>query len=143
VEWFCQGSGCFRAERGPEVYQAKEIHLEAVFSVSITVGRLLCLVFFAFILKLRVLSLFCSNPDALGVDDSEKGIFASLKSIAQLPPSPSKDDDRLDDSLAQRRILRLRRGRARNLPLLTLVSSFSHKLTGCVLSFAYGLVSFR
>ena len=82
MEWFCQGSGCFRAERGPEVYQAKEIHLEAVFSVSITIGRLLCLVFFAFILKLRVLSLFCSNPDALGVDDSEKGIFSSLKSIS-------------------------------------------------------------
>jgi len=42
--------------------------------------------------------LFCSNPDALGVDDSEKGIFSSLKSIAQLPHSPSNGDDRVDDS---------------------------------------------
>ena len=40
----------------------------------------------------------CSNPDALGVE-SERGIF-SLKTIAQLPPSPSKDDDRLGDSAA-------------------------------------------
>ena len=53
---------------------------------------------FSFVLIYRVLSLFCSNPDALGVDDSEKGIFSSLKSIAQLPPSPSKDGDRVDDS---------------------------------------------
>ena len=51
-------------------------------------------------LKHRVLLLFCSNPDALGVDESEKGIFSSLKSIAQLPPSPSKNDDRLGDSAA-------------------------------------------
>ena len=44
--------------------------------------------------------MFCSNPDALGVDESEKGIFASLKSIAQLPSSPSKDSDRLGDTAA-------------------------------------------
>jgi len=44
-------------------------------------------------------SLLCSNPDALGIDDTVKDpIFASLKSITQLPPSPSKNDDRLDDS---------------------------------------------
>ena len=42
----------------------------------------------------------CSNPDALGVDDSEKGIFSSLKSITQLPPSPPKNVDRLGDSAA-------------------------------------------
>ena len=46
----------------------------------------------------RVLPLFCSNPDALRVDDSEKGIFTSLKSITQLPPSPSRNDDQLVDS---------------------------------------------
>ena len=45
-------------------------------------------------------SSFCSNPDALGIDESEKGIFDSLKNIAQLPPSPPKEDDRLGDSAA-------------------------------------------
>ena len=47
-----------------------------------------------------MLPLFCSNPDALGIDESEKGIFGSLKSIAQLPPSPPKEDDRVADSAA-------------------------------------------
>ena len=47
----------------------------------------------------RVLLLFCSNPDALGVDNSEKDIFDSLKNITQLPPSPSKDVDRPEDSV--------------------------------------------
>ena len=43
--------------------------------------------------------LFCSNPDAFGVDDTEKDpIFDTLKSITQLPPSPSKDADRQDAS---------------------------------------------
>ena len=56
--------------------------------------------FFVFVLKYRVLPLFCSNPDALGVDELEKGIFSSLKTIAQLPPSPSKDDNRLGDFVA-------------------------------------------
>ena len=42
---------------------------------------------------------FCSNPDALGIDESEKGIFNSLKSIARLPSSPPKEDDRLGDSV--------------------------------------------
>ena len=46
----------------------------------------------------RVLPLFCSNPDALGTDDTVKDpIFTSLKSITQLPPSPSRNDDRLGD----------------------------------------------
>ena len=45
--------------------------------------------------------MFCSNPDALGIDDTVKDpIFASLKSITQLPPSPSRNDDRLGDSAA-------------------------------------------
>ena len=56
--------------------------------------------FFIFVLKCRVLPLFCSNPDALGVDESEKGIFGSLNSIAQLPPSPPKEGGRLTDSVA-------------------------------------------
>ena len=43
-------------------------------------------------------SSFCSNPDALGVDESEKGIFDSLRNIAQLPSSSPKEDDRLGDS---------------------------------------------
>ena len=53
--------------------------------------------FFIFVLKCRVLPLFCSSPNALGVDESEKGFFASLKSITQLPPGPSRNDDRLGD----------------------------------------------
>ena len=44
--------------------------------------------------------MFCSNPDALGIDESEKGIFDSLNNIAKFPPSPPKDDDRLGDSAA-------------------------------------------
>ena len=46
----------------------------------------------------RVLLLFCSNPDALGVDNTEKDVSDSLNTIAQLPPSPSKAGDRPDDS---------------------------------------------
>ena len=42
---------------------------------------------FAFVLEYRVLLLFYSNPDALGVDELEKGIFSSLKSMTQLPPA--------------------------------------------------------
>ena len=45
-------------------------------------------------------SSFCSNPDALGIDESEKGIFYSHKNIALLPPSPPREDDRLVDSAA-------------------------------------------
>ena len=44
--------------------------------------------------------MFCSNPDALGIDESEKGIFDSLKNITQLPSSPSKDGDRAGDTAA-------------------------------------------
>ena len=51
-------------------------------------------------LKCLVLLSFCSNPDALGVDESEKGIFCSLNSIAQLPPSPPKEGGQLTDSTA-------------------------------------------
>jgi hypothetical protein len=46
-----------------------------------------------------VSSTFCSNPDAFGVDNTEKDIFDSLKNITQLPPSPSKGEDRQDDSV--------------------------------------------
>ena len=44
--------------------------------------------------------MFCSNPDALGIDESEKRIFYSLKNFAQLPPCSPKEDDRLADSSA-------------------------------------------
>ena len=43
-------------------------------------------------------SSFCSNPDALGFDESEKGIFGSLKNITQLPPGSPKEGDRVADS---------------------------------------------
>ena len=42
-------------------------------------------------------SCFCSNPDALGVGESAKGIFDSLKNIGQLPPSSPKEGDQLGD----------------------------------------------
>ena len=45
-------------------------------------------------------SSFCSNPDALGIDESEKGIFDSLRNIAHLPPRPPREGDRLVDSVA-------------------------------------------
>ena len=32
--------------------------------------------------ELSASSSFCSNPDALGIDESEKGIFDFLKNIA-------------------------------------------------------------
>ena len=41
---------------------------------------------------------FCSNLDALGFDESEKGIFGSLKNITQLPPGSPKEGDRVADS---------------------------------------------
>ena len=43
---------------------------------------------------------FCSNPDALGFDESEKGIFYSLKNIARLHLDSSKEGDWLDNSAA-------------------------------------------
>ena len=51
-------------------------------------------------MKCRVLLFFCSNPEALGTDESEKGIFDALKNIAQLPPSLPRRDDQLVDSAA-------------------------------------------
>ena len=45
-------------------------------------------------------SSFCSTPNALGFDELEKGIFGSLKNIAQLPPSSPKEGDRLADFAA-------------------------------------------
>jgi len=45
-------------------------------------------------------SSFCSNSDALGFDESEKGIFYSLKNIARLPLDLPKEGDRLADSAA-------------------------------------------
>ena len=45
-------------------------------------------------------SFFCSNPDALRIDESEKGIFDSLKNIAWLPLDSPKEGDRLADSAA-------------------------------------------
>ena len=43
-------------------------------------------------------STFCSNSDALGFDESEKGIFDSLKNIARLPLDSPKEGDRVVDS---------------------------------------------
>ena len=43
---------------------------------------------------------FCSNPDALGFDESGKGIFDSLKNIARLPQDSPKEGDQLADSAA-------------------------------------------
>jgi len=50
--------------------------------------------------ELSASSSFCSNPDALGLDESEKGIFGSLKNITQLPPGSPKEGDRVADSAA-------------------------------------------
>ena len=43
---------------------------------------------------------FCSNPDALGFNESEKGIFDLLKNIARLPLDLPKEGDWLADSAA-------------------------------------------
>jgi hypothetical protein len=43
---------------------------------------------------------FCSNLDALGFGELEKGIFYSLKNIARLPLDLPKEGDRLADSAA-------------------------------------------
>jgi len=46
--------------------------------------------------------LFGSNPEDFGVEGTDKDpIFDSLKSIAKLPSSPPKDNDRLDGSAIQ------------------------------------------
>ena len=44
---------------------------------------------------------FRSNPEALGIDESEKGIFGSIKNIAQLPLGSPKEDDRVAYSTAR------------------------------------------
>ena len=68
--------------------------------------------------------MLCSNPDALGIDELGKGIFCSLKSIAQLPPSPPKEDDQFADSAAST-AENLATGEAdKKSRSLTLVSSF-------------------
>ena len=43
---------------------------------------------------------FGSNLDALGFDESEKGIFYFLKNIPRLPLDSPKEGDRLADSAA-------------------------------------------
>ena len=59
-----------------------------------------CFLFpFDFVVEVSSAS-FCSNPDALGFDESEKGIFGSLKNITQLPPGSPKEGDRVADSAA-------------------------------------------
>ena len=45
-------------------------------------------------------SSFCSTPDALGFDESEKGIFGSLENITKLLPGSLKEGDRVADSAA-------------------------------------------
>ena len=56
---------------------------------------------FSFDFVVEVLSTsFCTNPDALGFDEPEKGIFDSLKNIARLPLDSPKEGDRLADSAA-------------------------------------------
>ena len=56
---------------------------------------------FDFVVKVSSASpSFCSNPDALGFDESEKGIFGSLKNITQLPPGSPKEGDRVADFAA-------------------------------------------
>ena len=45
-------------------------------------------------------SFFCSISDALGFDESEKGIFDSLNNIARLPLDSPKEGDRVIDSTA-------------------------------------------
>ena len=45
-------------------------------------------------------SSFCRNFDALRFDESEKGIFYSLKNITRLPLDSPKEGDRVVDSAA-------------------------------------------
>ena len=55
---------------------------------------------FDFVVEVSSASFFCSNSDAVGFDESEKGIFGSLKNIAQLPLGSPKEGDRLADFAA-------------------------------------------
>ena len=41
---------------------------------------------------------FCSNPDALRIDESEKGIYDSLNTIAQLSTRSLRGDGQLGSS---------------------------------------------
>ena len=60
-----------------------------------------CFLFsFDFVVEVSSTS-FCSNPDALGFDESEKGIFDSLKNIARLPMDSPKVGDRGDMSIGE------------------------------------------
>ena len=52
----------------------------------------------SFDFAVEVSSTFVSNSEALGFNESEKGIFDSLKNIAQLPLGSPKEGDRLADS---------------------------------------------
>ena len=58
------------------------------------------MLFFDFVVEVSSASSFCSNPDALGFDESEKEIFGSLMNITQLPPGLPKEGDRVADSAA-------------------------------------------
>ena len=53
---------------------------------------------FDIVIEVSCTSSSCSSPDALGFDESEKGIFGSLRNIAQLPPDSPKEGDRVADS---------------------------------------------
>ena len=55
---------------------------------------------FDFVVEVSSASFFCSNSDALGLDESEKGIFGSLKNITQLPPGSPKEGNRVADFAA-------------------------------------------
>ena len=63
-------------------------------------GSTVCICSFDTVIEVSSTSSFCSNPDALGIDESENGIFDSLKNIAQLPPSSPRGDDQLGNSTA-------------------------------------------
>jgi len=52
------------------------------------------------VIEVSSTSSFCSNPDALGFDESEKGIFGSLENITKLLPGSLKEGDRVADSAA-------------------------------------------
>ena len=55
---------------------------------------------FDFVVEVSSASFFCSNSDALGFDESEKGIFGSLKNITHLPPGLPKEGNRVADFAA-------------------------------------------
>ena len=65
-----------------------------------SVDRLFLFDLFDTVIEVSSASSFCSNSDALGFDESEKGVFDSLKNIARLPLDSPKEGDRLADSAA-------------------------------------------